>query len=318
MPILALFLIDPPERLDPPTDTTLAIMRESLQRGQRVCFATLDGLRLRRGVPQAAVREVEFPPGAELFRSGSAFELNLAEDCDVVWMRKDPPVDLAYLHATYILDFLPSRVLQVNPARSLRNFCEKLAPARFAGLQPDSLVTRSVPALVDFVARYGKIVVKPLEDCSGHGIVVMEKGTADLEAGLRRATEDGTRFVQGQEFLPEIVEGDIRVLMLGGEILGWVRRVPATGDFRSNINAGGRCVPCPLDAADRALCNGVAGWLKKESIHLAGVDIVAGRVLEINLTSPSCLREINQLYGLHLEREILDYVMQLLQKRDRQ
>ncbi|HKJ87066.1 MAG TPA: glutathione synthase, partial [Gammaproteobacteria bacterium] len=246
MTILALFLIDPPERLDPPTDTTLAVMRESLQRGQRVCYATLDGLRLGRGVPQATVREVEFPPGTELFRSGPTFELNLAEDCDVVWMRKDPPVDLAYLHATYILDFLPSRVLQINPARSLRNFCEKLAPARFAGLQPDTLVTRSVAALADFVARHGKIVIKPLEDCSGHGIVMVEKGTADLADGLRRATEDGTRFVQGQEFLPEIAEGDIRVLMLGGEILGWVRRIPAAGDFRSNINAGGRCVPCLL------------------------------------------------------------------------
>jgi glutathione synthase len=125
---------------------------------------------------------------------------------------------------------------------------------------------------------------------------------------MAEATAHGRRFVLGQRFLPEIDAGDKRVLLLGGEILGWVRRQPAPGDFRSNVNAGGRCVPCELNEQDRAICARLGPWLRRQRIHLAGVDIVGSQVLEVNITSPSCLREMNALYGWSLERRILDYV----------
>lgn len=309
MSTAALFIIDPPERLDPPTDTTLAIMRESLGRGLRVYSTTLGGLALAGGTLIARARAVAFQPGAELFTSGPPEQLDMARDCALVWMRKDPPVDLAYLHATYLLDFLPPHVLQINPAAALRNICEKLGPARFPELYPATLVSNSPEDLREFLQQQGKIVIKPLEDCSGRGIVLLDAAMSDPLERLTAATAGGSRFVQGQRFLPEIATGDTRVLLLGGEILGWVRRVPAAGDFRSNVNAGGRCVPCELTGEDLAICARIGPWLRLQDIHLAGIDIVGGQVLEINITSPSCLREIDDIYQVKLEERILDYVL---------
>jgi glutathione synthase len=301
------FILDPPERLDPPTDTSLALMREGLARGHQVLFCTLGDLRLEEGSPRARCHPVVFEPGAELFTTGPLCDIPLAQT-DVVFMRKDPPVDEGYLHATYLLDRLPETVLQVNPARALQKFCEKLIPLYFRGLAPETIVTRSPEELDDFLQRTGRIVVKPLSDCSGRGIFALGSEDPDRRALLTKATTCASRFVQGQRFLPEIAGGDKRVLLLGGEILGWVKRVPKEGDFRSNVNAGGHCVPCELTAGDRALCARLAPWLVREEIHLAGVDIVGSHVLEVNITSPSCLREMNDLGNLHLEQKVINYI----------
>ncbi len=315
MPTTALFIIDPPEQLDPPTDTSLAIMRESLRRGQQVLTATLDDLHLATGQLQATAREASFAPDGNL-APGPDRRLDLNQEVDLVWMRKDPPVDLAYLHATYLLDFLPARVLQINPAASLRNYCEKLAPVRFPELFPPTLVSRSVTELAAFVARHGEVVVKPLEECSGRGIIRVAKGETSLVNRLAAATDQGRRFVQGQRYLERATEGDIRILLLGGEILGWVRRRPAAGEFRSNINAGGHCEAVTLGEREREICARVGPWLRQRGIHLAGIDLIDGYLLEINLTSPSCLLEMNDLNGWRLEEAVLDYVEARLGERD--
>ncbi len=306
-PRISVFIIDPPERLDPPTDTSLALMRESLRRGHRVFYCTLEGLRLAGDKIQARVHPVGFAPGQELFQAGAGQSMDLA-DCDLLYMRKDPPVDTAYLHATYLLDRLPSRVVQVNPAGALRNYCEKLIPGYFADLCPETIVTASAETLSAFLDQVGHMVVKPLEDCSGRGIFALRADDPAREQRLAEAVHQGRYFVEGQRFLPEISLGDKRVLLLGGEILGQVRRVPPPGDFRSNVNAGGRCVPCDLTESDRVICARIGPWLAEREIHLAGIDIVGDKVLEVNITSPSCLREMNDLYGLALEGAILDYL----------
>jgi glutathione synthase len=305
--LIAVFILDPPERLDPPTDTSLALMRESLRRGQQVFYSTLSDLRLVDEAPRARVRSVIFPPGAELFVTGEERELELST-IDVLYMRKDPPVDAAYLHATYILDRLPPRVLQVNPAQVLRRHCEKLIPLHLPGLLPETVVSRAARDLNDFLDRVGRIVLKPLDDCSGRGIFSLTRDDPNRRALIEQVTAGGTRYVQGQRFLTEIAEGDKRVLLLGGEILGWLRRVPAAGDFRSNVNAGGRCLPCELTDSDRAICARLGAWLSGEGIHLAGADLVGEHVLEVNITSPSCLREMDELTGERLECKIIDYV----------
>jgi len=305
--LTAVFILDPPERLDPPTDTSLALMRESLRRGQRVYFCTLSELRLDNGTPCARVRAVTFPPGEELFAAGAEQTLALST-IDVLYMRKDPPVDVAYLHATYILDRLPPRVLQVNPAPALRRHCEKLIPLALPGLLPETIVSRAARDLDEFLERTGRIVLKPLDDCSGRGIFTLTRDDPNRRGLIEQVTAGGGRYVQAQRFLPEIAEGDKRVLLLGGEVLGWLRRLPAAGDFRSNVNAGGRCLPCELTENDRAICARLGEWLKREDILLAGADLVGDHVLEVNITSPSCLREMNALTGDRLERKIIDHV----------
>jgi len=312
-PPILLFLIDPPEHLDPATDTSLALMREGLLRGHRVLFSTLEQLRLDNGIPMAQASAVAFPDGSELFTAGPPLELDLAT-VDVLFMRKDPPLDAAYLHATYILDRLPSRVMQINPARALQRHCEKLIPLHFPGLQPESVVTRSPQQLETFIERLGQVVLKPLDDCSGRGLFTLTPHDPNRRSLIEQVTVGGSRFVQAQRYLPEIAEGDKRVLLLGGEILGWLRRVPATGDFRSNVNAGGRCLPCDLTASDRDICGRLGRWLAAEGILLAGVDLVGEYVLEVNITSPSCLREMNALSGCRLEQQVIDYVEQHLSR----
>ncbi len=315
LPTTSVFIIDPPECLDPPTDTSLALMRESLRRGHRVGYATLEGLRLEQGQAWASFQQIAFAPDKELFEVIKQEDLAL-DQADILYMRKDPPVDAEYLHASYIFDQLPSRVLQVNPSRALRNWCEKLIPLQFPGMAPATVVTRSASQLLRFLQQHRKIVLKPLDDCSGRGIVALRHGAPDNAERMAEATGSGQRFVLGQRFLPEIGEGDKRVLLLGGEILGWVRRRPAAGEFRSNVNAGGNCLPCELNEQDRSICERLKPWLRQQQIHLAGVDIVGTQVLEVNITSPSCLREMNSLYGWALERTVLDYVeRQLAQLR---
>ncbi|MBM4202406.1 MAG: glutathione synthase, partial [Gammaproteobacteria bacterium] len=166
--LTSVFLIDPPERLDPPTDTSLALMRESQRRGHRVFFTTLDGLRLEDDRVCMKARPAAFAPERELFDAGDERELTAA-DCDIVYMRKDPPVDAAYIQATWILGRLPRRVLQINPAEALRNYCEKLIPLELPGLLPPTVMSRDPGDLAAFLQRMEHIVVKPLDDCSGRG-----------------------------------------------------------------------------------------------------------------------------------------------------
>ena len=306
-PLTSVFLIDPPEKLDPPTDTSLALMREGCRRGQTVLYATLDELRLADGRPLAQVRPVSFAPGEELFSAGPPRDLDLTT-CDVLLMRKDPPVDVGYLQATYILDRLPPQVLQINPAAALRNHCEKLIPLHFPDLAPESLVTRSSAGLAAFLDSMERIVVKPLDDCSGRGVFTLTPQDLNRRSLFAQLTGGGGNFVMAQRFLPQVATGEKRVLLLGGEILGYLMRVPAEGDFRSNVNAGGRCVSCTLSAAEEAACAQVGTWLAEQGIHLAGIDLVGGRLLEVNITSPSCLREMNELSGDALERKVVDYI----------
>lgn len=302
-----LFIIDPPGRLDPPTDTSFAIMQEALSRGHNVLYALIDGLYIEHDRPFARSWHASFERGRDRLEPGREVLLDLAT-LDAVFMRKDPPVDLTYLHATEILDLLPASVVQINEPSALRRHGEKIIPLRFPGLMPQTLVSASAERLASLFADNDRIVVKVLEDCSGRGVEVISRDDPQRLETLRRLTAGGERFVQGQEFLPQIERGDIRVLMLDGEILGQVRRVPPDGSFRSNVNAGGRCVPCELGERELSICGRLGPWLKANGIALAGIDIVAGQVIEVNISSPSCLREMNDLYGERLETKIVDYL----------
>ena len=303
----SVFILDPPERLDWNTDTSVALMQESLRRGHRVGWCPLTELRLADGTPRAQATILTHLGALTDLSAGEVADLDLTE-VDVVHRRKDPPVDVAYLQATLLLDRLPAHVLQINPPDALRRHCEKLIPLHFPDLTPESVVTAQANDLEAFLARCGRVVIKPLEECSGRGLFLVAEEDPNRNALFAQATGRGTRFVQAQRFLPEVAAGDKRVLLLGGEVLGVVRRVPAPGDFRANVNAGASCHPSMLSPQEIALCAQVGRWLTTEGIHLAGVDLIGEWLLEVNITSPSCLREINELEGTALEAAVLDYI----------
>jgi glutathione synthase len=284
-------------------------MKESVRRGHRVYFCTPDRLRLdEQNRLRAWCRA--FKGGELTANDNPPVDLSL-DKIDFCHMRKDPPVDTAYFQATLLLDRLPETVLQVNPAHLLRRHCEKLLPLHFPGLFPETLICRGVEELAAFFEQFGDIVVKPLNSCGGRSVLRVSRRDPGWSSTLAKLVAASGGFLQAQRFLPESSAGDKRVLMLGGEILGSLRRVPVIGDFRSNINAGGRFAACSLTVEDLAVCERVGKWLAEEGIHFAGVDLVGPYLLEINITSPSCLVELNELAGLPMERRILDYLIAL-------
>ena len=220
--MISVFVIDPPERLDPPTDTSLAIMRESLARGHRVFFCTLSGLRLEMGAPRPGSARYDFLPGRNSLRQKRRRTSTFAQSTSFTCARTRRWTRLTCMPPTS-WTWLPPGVLQVNPARALRNHCEKLIPLHFPGLMPDTQVTRSPADLAAFLERHSCIVIKPLDDCSGRGVLALSREDADCRDRFEEATLGGLRFVQAQPFLPEIEKGDKRVLLLGGELLGGSR-----------------------------------------------------------------------------------------------
>ncbi len=309
-----LFVMDPYRSLNLATETSLLLIDELLSRGQQVYWAeaadiALDGDRLR--IDARAVRTV------------APFELAPALDCDggdfdAVLIRKDPPFDLGYLHLTQLLDRLPARVLQVNPASALRALNEKLAAMRFPEHTPPAIVTMAIDRLRAFVATHGEAVIKPLDDCSGRGIAFVRDDDADRDATLAALLLDARgerRYVQAQAYLPAIAAGDKRIYLLDGEPVGIVNRVPAPGSRLGNIHQGAHVEAAALNDDERACIATLQPWLRRHGLLLVGADFIGGRLTELNITSPSALRQINAVSGQRIERVIVDVLLDRLAAR---
>ncbi len=313
MPVRSLFVLDDPARLVPETDSSLALMRESCRRGQELFFCRVDDLYLTRQGARARAVRVDFAPEALSFNEKEPLDLDLS-GLDLLWFRKDPPVDQHFFHATLVLDWLPPSVLQINPVSALRNHCEKLIPLHFPEFCPEMLVAARRTLLEESPGQSAPCVIKPLDDCSGRGVFLLRDEDPHRSSLIAQQTAS-PRFLLRQEFLSEISQGEIRVLLLDGEVLGSLRRHPASGDFRSNINAGGTVSAVGLGPLELRICREVGLWLKQRQILFAGIDLVGGKLLEVNITSASCLMEMNELYSAALEESVLDRVERLLQSR---
>jgi glutathione synthase len=229
------------------------------------------------------------------------------EAFDVVLMRKDPPVDTAYLHATWILEQARGKTLLVNDPRGLRELNEHLAVLRFPDLTPPTIVTRSADKLREFqAAQGGAIVVKPVDGYGGLGIFVVRKGDPNASSILETSTGAGTRWTLAQKYLPEAVEGDKRIVLVDGEPVGAVLRVPAEAEARGNLHVGGRAVRTDLDARDRAIVAAVAPFLRDHGQILVGLDVIGGMLTELNITSPTGVRHISRLEDRNVAAPIMD------------
>ena len=310
-----LFIIDPLARLNPAKDTSVALM-QALQRagGQAWCceLADLSAEPHPDGGYGAWVRAcpLELAPMEALAGSwvvpdpwvhpGISRKMPL-DQFPVVWMRKDPPVDEAYLYATHLLDLAERRGVRVlNRPASLRAWNEKLSSLRFGHLMAPTVVSSRVDTLTDFARTQGEVVLKPLAGRAGQGVVFASVATPGLRALLELVTQMETLPVMAQAFLPGVSAGDKRILLVDGEPLGAVNRVPTGGEFRSNLAVGGAPEAAELTEAERAICQELAPVLREEGLFFVGIDVIDGRLSEINVTSPTGVREVERLGNLPL------------------
>jgi glutathione synthase len=304
-----LFVVDPIASFHVATDTTLAFMREAARRGHEVWASEVRELRIDPGsVPVASalrldVRETPdwYEPRERVIEPLGAF--------DVVWMRKDPPFDLNYFFATHLLELVPPSTLVVNEPRALRDVSEKLFVLRFPELTPETLVSRSIEDLLAFRERLGgEMIVKPLDACGGEGVFHLSPDDRNVRTILELGTAHGTRYQIAQRYLPEIREGDKRVIVVEGEPVGAVLRVPLHYESRANLHVGGSARKAPITDRDREICARIGPELRRQGVVFAGIDVIGGWLTEVNVTSPTGVREIDALDGVVLEAAVMDAV----------
>ena len=310
------FLMDPIESVDIQADTTFVLMLEAQERGHGVLYAAPEGLSVHAGRPVARAREVTLRREVgNHVGFGPERSLVLDEECDVVFQRVDPPVDAAYVAATQILT-LCQRAVVLNRPESILFANEKLYALHFPELMPETLVTRRVDELREFLAKLGgEMIVKPLDGKGGEGIFHARSDDRNLLSILEQSTQFETRVTMAQRYLPEVRTGDKRILLVDGEPIGAVLRVPSEGETRANLHVGGRASPAVLDDDDRKIVERIAPALRRDGLFFVGIDVIGGYLTEINVTSPTGIQEANALDGVRLEARVLDGVERLLDEK---
>jgi len=313
-----LYVMDPLDRVLVDKDTTFAFMLEGGGRGHQQYHCLIEDLFAEGVAPGARVRPVEVRRAAQHYTLGEERTVPLGW-FDVVFMRKDPPFDLAYFFATHLLSLVDPRVtLVVNDPRGLREANEKLYALRFPDLIPETLVSSDATHLKSFMqALGGEMIVKPLDGCGGAGVFHLQRNDRNVNAILELSTLNGTRLVMAQRYLPAVREGDKRLIVLAGEPLGAIMRIPREDEHRGNIHVGGQVTPAPVDARDRDICRRMAPRLEADGLYFVGLDVIGGLVTEVNVTSPTGVREIDRLDGVCLEGRVLDFVEARAARLDR-
>ncbi|MFN2383289.1 MAG: glutathione synthase [Gemmatimonadota bacterium] len=304
-----LFIIDPLEVLILETETSLLLMSEASRRGRGVAVAYLRDLYLRDREPRVRARPIAVDETTRPFYRLDAAEDRAIDSFALVLMRKDPPVDTAYYNALAILEPARERVPVLNDPVGLRRSNEKLLPLEIPGAAVPSVVTADPDIIAAFVREHEEVVIKPLNEFSGHGITRLSiRGTA-LDAGAigALAAHQG-QHVLVQRFLPSVDGGDKRVFVVGGVPLGWVNRLPRPGSFRANIHQGASVEATELTDSERELIAAARPLLAARGLELAGFDFIGGFLTEINVTSPSAMRQINRMMGIRLEEQVVDYL----------
>jgi glutathione synthase len=304
-----LYVMDPMEGVLVDKDTTFAFQLEGRRRGHEQFHCLQRDLFADRTVAHARVRPLHVERATPHFSLGEAADQPLT-NFDVILMRKDPPFDMAYVFATYVLGLVdPAVSFVMNAPRGLREANEKLYALNFPDVIPASIVCSQPARLKAFLQQLGgEMIVKPLDGAGGAGVFHLRDGDRNINAILESLTQDGTQLIMGQRYLPEARDGDKRVIVLGGQPIGAVLRIPREDETRGNIHVGGRVAPAPLDDRDREICRRLAPSLERDGLYFVGLDVIGGLVTEINVTSPTGVQEIDRFDGVSLESQVLDFI----------
>ena len=303
-------VMDPIDSITPRKDSTLAMLLEAAQRGAEIHYMLQDDLRLVGGEPLAVSRSlVVRDDDQDWFELGEPAEVHLGE-IDAILMRKDPPFDMEYIYTTYILGRAEQAgALIVNRPQALRDMNEKAFISWFPDCAPLTLITRSMAEMRSFLAENGKVAVKPLEGMGGKSVFVVEAGDKNANVIIETLTDDGRRYAMAQVFIPEISAGDKRILLIEGEPIPYsLARIPSADDHRGNLVMGATGEGRELSDRERWICDEVGPVLRDNGVNFAGIDVIGDFLTEINVTSPTGIRELDRIFDLNIAGTLFDAI----------
>jgi glutathione synthase len=312
------FIIDPISKLDPGHDTTVALMEAAQVLGHEVWVTQAEKLSVVNSQAWALLERVQLTPAelvegrwvlSEQWYAISDAVLRSLEEMDAVFMRTDPPVTIPYLYATYILDYInPDKTLVVNTPSGIRMANEKMYALQFKEVIPETIVSQDKSIIQKFVEEKGAAVLKPLGGKAGEGILFLEKSDRNFNSLLEISTKQGREPVMIQAYLPAAKDGDKRIILLNGQPIGAVNRIPTGNEFRGNMAVGGRVAATEMTPEDQKICEQVGPTLQQDGLYFVGIDVIGGYLTEVNVTSPTGIREIDRLSGTRLGEEVIKWV----------
>lgn len=312
------FIIDPLQRLIPGHDTSVALMEAAQELGNEVWVTQAENLSVIGGKAWGLLSRVTLTPVqlveghwvvAEVWYELEKPTLQPLEEMDAVFMRTDPPVNIPYLYATYILDCIdPEKTLVINSPKGLRSANEKMYALQFVEAIPETIVSQNKQVIRQFVEEKGAAVLKPLGGKAGEGILFMEGRDRNFNSLIEISTQQGQVPVMVQTYLPEAKEGDKRIILMNGEPIGAINRIPTGNEFRGNMAVGGRVGKTEITEREYQICTQLAPVLQKDGLFFVGIDVIGGYLTEINVTSPTGLREIDLLDNVCLGKKIVKWV----------
>jgi len=310
-------VMDPIGQINVKKDSSLAMLLEAQSRGYELYYMEMQDLYLQNGRAHATMKSLQVQQDTESwYQFGKLLDTPLAE-LDVILMRKNPPFDTEFIYATYMLERAETEgTLIINNPQSLRDANEKLFTAWFSELTPETLVSRSADKLRRFYAEHQDIILKPLDGMGGASVFRIKPGDGNLSVIIETLTQDGSRYAMAQKYIPEISSGDKRILIVNGEPIPYcLARIPASGETRGNLAAGGRGEARPLTESDRRIAETLAPVLREKGLYFVGIDVIGDKLTEINVTSPTCIREIEDAFDINISGKLMDCIEQILAKR---
>ncbi|BAB75558.1 MULTISPECIES: glutathione synthase [Nostocaceae] len=317
------FIIDPIHQLDPCHDTSVALMEAAQILGHEVWVTQANWLSVVDSKAWAILQQVELVPvqlidgrwvAASPWYTLNTRSFSSLETMDAVFMRTDPPVNDAYLYATYVLDYVDQRkTLVINNPNGIRGANEKMYALQFTKAIPETIVSADKDFIRQFVEAKGATVLKPLGNKAGEGILFLQAGDRNFNSIVELSTQQGRLPVMVQTYLPEAKEGDKRIILLNGEPIGALNRLASGSDFRNNMATGGTVAKTEITPREEEICSQIAANLRQDGLIFVGIDVIGGYLTEVNVTSPTGIREIDRLDGTRLAHQVIQWVEKNLQ-----
>ena len=301
-------IMDPVSRINTKKDSSFAMLLAAQKRGWELFYMEMQDLYTNDDIPMANIQNIKVEDNSDNWFALSNLQTVELANLDIILMRKDPPFDLEYIYSTYILDHAQRLgTLVVNNPTSLRNANEKMFITHFADCIAPTRVSRDMDTLYDFIKQQGDTIIKPLDGMAGQSIYRVNESDHNCKVILESMTGEGSTYVMAQKFVPEISAGDKRILLIDGEPVPYaLARIPADGEVRGNLARGGSGQGVELSERDRWICEQVGPKLRKMGLIFVGIDVIGDYLTEINVTSPTCIRELDSLYNIDIASQLMD------------